>query len=306
MDSLSLILNALIQGAASELAKVTSDATKTAYSALKSYVLGKYPKVPIEQLEKDPADQSTQDFAKLLLEREGLQHDSQVLRLAERLVATIATRDPHIAKLTGNTVSVEGTQIRIQDNRGQLLVGNIIGGDVKFEHHSHFEAALRPMDRVTSFRRSPAYSTLAATAPPLNFPIAPTVTAFLTIIPIVIALRVAPERGFDGWQIILLPFVAAFFWAAYKLVAHFSVELRGIPGIVTNKNQPEKGMNSIELKTESGETIRIECEGQKINSIGIGDMGVAFVSGANLLVEFRRYDEPVAAVRASQSNARST
>ena len=78
MDPISMIVMALVTGAAAALKPVTEQAIKDAYAGIKGLIQRKYGSVNVTMLEADPASKSRQDVIKQDLEKTNAKQDGQV------------------------------------------------------------------------------------------------------------------------------------------------------------------------------------------------------------------------------------
>lgn len=117
MDPLSLLLNAIVAGAAAALKPTAQQAVKDAYEAFKSLVKRKFSRIEIESLERDPTSKKRQDLVREDLEKSGDLSDREVLALAQRVLATVATHEPSAATDAGITIEDlrAGASVNLED-----------------------------------------------------------------------------------------------------------------------------------------------------------------------------------------------
>jgi hypothetical protein len=117
MDPVSLIVTALITGAAAGLQPTATNIIKDAYAGLKALIKRKYERVSVEVLENDPADKARQDIVKKDLERTNAAKDEELLHQAQIVLAAIEKYAPEAAGSVG--VDLEdvkvGASVKIKD-----------------------------------------------------------------------------------------------------------------------------------------------------------------------------------------------
>lgn len=90
MDPLSVLLTALISGAAAGLRPTVTQAVKDAYGAVKAHLQERYSDVSVDQLEKDPSSAARQGVLKEELGDADAASDKDLLALTRRLLNQIA------------------------------------------------------------------------------------------------------------------------------------------------------------------------------------------------------------------------
>ena len=101
MDPISIIVTALVAGAATALKPITEQAIKDAYAGMKGLIQRKYGRVDVAVLETDPASQARQAVVKEDLERTGAGQDEEVLREAKALLDAIQAHASNVPKAVG-------------------------------------------------------------------------------------------------------------------------------------------------------------------------------------------------------------
>jgi hypothetical protein len=89
MDPISIIVTALIAGAAAALKPMTEQAIKDAYTGMKGLIQRKFGRVDVAVLETDPASKMRQGVLKEDLEKAGAGQDEELLREAKALLEAV-------------------------------------------------------------------------------------------------------------------------------------------------------------------------------------------------------------------------
>jgi hypothetical protein len=123
MDPLTLILSAILAGAAAAAKPTAEQVVKDAYAGLKTVIESLWKRVDLRTIEQDPASKSRQAVLREDLEKVGNVAEPQVLAQARKVVEVVAKADPEAARAAGiliedldagasvtieNTVSEEG------------------------------------------------------------------------------------------------------------------------------------------------------------------------------------------------------
>lgn len=140
MDPISIIVMALVTGAATALKPTTEQAIKDAYAGLKGLIQRKFGRVNVTVLETDPASKMRQGVIKEDLEKAGAAQDEELLRTAKALLDAIQTHAPNVptavgidledikgASLTAERILAEGSHAT-----GVKVKGADIQGDIRF------------------------------------------------------------------------------------------------------------------------------------------------------------------------------
>jgi hypothetical protein len=101
MDPISIIVMALVSGAAAALKPTTEQAIKDAYAGIKGLIQRKFGRVDVAVLETDPASKARQAVVQEDLEKAGAGQDVEVLRQAKALLDAIQTHAPEVPKSVG-------------------------------------------------------------------------------------------------------------------------------------------------------------------------------------------------------------
>jgi len=92
MDTVSMIVAALVSGIIAGLRSTSERAVKDGYMALRTVILNKYQKVSIAQLEENPNSTARQAVVEEDLRRAGAEHDEETLQLAQELISLIESQ----------------------------------------------------------------------------------------------------------------------------------------------------------------------------------------------------------------------
>jgi hypothetical protein len=101
MDPISIIITALVTGAAAALKPTTEQVIKDAYAGLKALICRKYERVNLSMLESDPTSQARQAVVKEDFEETSVRQDADVLQQAKALLDAIQTHAPEVPKAVG-------------------------------------------------------------------------------------------------------------------------------------------------------------------------------------------------------------
>lgn len=101
MDPVSMIVMALVSGAAAALKPTAEAAIKDAYSGIKKLILDKYKKVSVDLIESDPASKSRQAVVQEDLEKTGAGQDVELLQKAEAVLNAVQNNAPEAAMAVG-------------------------------------------------------------------------------------------------------------------------------------------------------------------------------------------------------------
>src|SRR5260370_3897391 len=100
MDPISIIVMALVSGAAAALKPTTEQAIKDAYAGIKGLIQRKFRRVDVAVLETDPASKARQAVVQQDLEKAGAGQDENLLRKAQSLLDAIQTHSPDVPNST--------------------------------------------------------------------------------------------------------------------------------------------------------------------------------------------------------------
>ena len=140
MDPISIIVMALVSGAAAALKPTTEQAIKDAYAGIKELIQRKFGRVDVAVLETDPASKARQVVVQEDLEKAGAGQDEELLRAAKALLDAIKTHASDVpqavgldledikgASLTAERILAEGSHAT-----GVKIKGADIQGDFRF------------------------------------------------------------------------------------------------------------------------------------------------------------------------------
>jgi hypothetical protein len=140
MDPISIIVMALVSGAAAALKPTTEQAIKDAYVGLKGLIQRKFGHVDVAVLETDPASKKRQAVVQEDLEKAGAGQDAELLREAKALLDTIQTHAPDVPKAVGlDLQDIKGASLTAErilaegpNATGVRVKGADIQGDIRF------------------------------------------------------------------------------------------------------------------------------------------------------------------------------
>jgi hypothetical protein len=101
MDPVSMIVMALVTGAAAALKPTAEAVIKDAYAGIKRLIQDKYKAVSVDLIESDPASKSRQAVVQEDLEKAGAGQDVEVLQLATALLDAVQSKAPEAAGAVG-------------------------------------------------------------------------------------------------------------------------------------------------------------------------------------------------------------
>jgi hypothetical protein len=140
MDPISIIVMALVTGAATALKPMAEQAVKDAYASLKGLLQRKYGSVNVNMLETDPASKPRQEIVKEDLEKTDARQDEQLLREAKALLDAVQVHASSLPQavgldlqdITGASLSAEHILAQGSRATGLKAKGLDIKGDIKF------------------------------------------------------------------------------------------------------------------------------------------------------------------------------
>jgi hypothetical protein len=119
MDPISMIVMALVTGAAAALKPMTEQTIKDAYAGVKGLIQRKYRSVNVTMLEADPASKSRQDVIKEDLEKTNAKQDEELLHHSQALLDAIQTHAPDVPRSVG--IDLKDIKVATSLNVGMLL-----------------------------------------------------------------------------------------------------------------------------------------------------------------------------------------
>ncbi len=138
MDPISIIVIALVTGAAAGLKPTAERFVKDAYAGIKAMIQRKYERVGIDMLEKHPASEANQSIVKQDLEKAGASSDTELLSQAKIVLDTIMHYDPQAFAAVGvDLEDIKGASLTIDDivasGTGVKIKKADIDGDIKIK-----------------------------------------------------------------------------------------------------------------------------------------------------------------------------
>lgn len=114
MDPVTIIVSALVLGAAAGLRPTAEQAVKDSYEALKRLIRDRYQRAQpaVEMVEQDPEEEAFREAARKALAREGAGEDEALLRQANEVIQTV---DAH-ARQTAAAVNINLSELKVQAN----------------------------------------------------------------------------------------------------------------------------------------------------------------------------------------------
>jgi hypothetical protein len=101
MDPISIIIMALVSGAAAALKPTTEQAIKDTYAGITGLIQRKFGRVDVAVLETDPASKARQAVVQEDLEKAGAGQDEELLRRAKALLDAIQAHAPDVPRAVG-------------------------------------------------------------------------------------------------------------------------------------------------------------------------------------------------------------
>ena len=122
MDPVSVVVTALVAGAAAGVKPAAEQAVKDAYAGLKTLIQRKWQHVSISQLEANPTSEARQAVVKEDLAQANAAEDRDLLTAADKVLDAVAQHAPEVAKSIG---------VRLEDIKsgGSLRVRDVVAGD---------------------------------------------------------------------------------------------------------------------------------------------------------------------------------
>jgi len=110
------IVTALALGAANALKDVSSQAVRDSYAALKALIQRKYERVPLAQLEENPASKARRAVVQEELVAAGAEEDKELLEHTKAVVDAVSEHAPETAAAIGvDLADIKGGTLRIAD-----------------------------------------------------------------------------------------------------------------------------------------------------------------------------------------------
>lgn len=133
MDPISLIVTALVAGAAAGLKPTAEQAVKDAYAGLKALIQHNYTAVvpSVEQLENNPESKARRAVVEEDLSKTGADGDAKLLMQANAMLDAVKTHDLEAARVVGVSLKdIEGATLRLNEILAQGT-GPVTGVEIK-------------------------------------------------------------------------------------------------------------------------------------------------------------------------------
>lgn len=119
MEPVTLVVAAIAAGAAAALKDTASQAVRDAYAAVKAVLHKRYTGVDVRPVEQKPASLPKRESLEEDLAAAGAQTDTELARLAQRLLDEIERHDPAAGRSVGVDISgLKAAALRIHDVQG--------------------------------------------------------------------------------------------------------------------------------------------------------------------------------------------
>jgi len=105
MEPISLLLTAIVSGAAAALEPTAGKAVKDAYEGLKHLIKKKWGGISLETVEQNPKSEPRREVLKEDLENAKAAHDEEVLAKAQELIRAVKEHAPQAAQAAGITIA---------------------------------------------------------------------------------------------------------------------------------------------------------------------------------------------------------
>ena len=127
MDPISLIVTALVAGAAAGAKPTAERAVKDAYEGIKTLIKRKFGSANIDLVEEDPTSQGRQQVLEEDLRKAGAGDDADVLEQAKVLLEALRKMDPQDAAGVGvNLEEIKGASLEID-----TVIASRVGVDLR-------------------------------------------------------------------------------------------------------------------------------------------------------------------------------
>jgi hypothetical protein len=130
MEPISLLVTAIVSGAAAALDGTAKQAVKDAYEGLKTLIRRKWGDVNVESVERDPKSVARREVLKEDLAKAGGTPDAQVLQQAQEVIRAVKEHAPQAAQGVGISLSeLEAAgSVNISDLTGNISVKGVKAG----------------------------------------------------------------------------------------------------------------------------------------------------------------------------------
>lgn len=135
MDPITIIVSAVVAGAAAALHETAAEAVKDAYNGFRALVVRKFGsqggvETAVEQLDQDPEGTVWQAALEDSLGKAGADKDEEVLAQAQQLLDLLeAEGTSYVATLRGSGAIAQGSGAKAVGERGVMVGGNV-GGSI--------------------------------------------------------------------------------------------------------------------------------------------------------------------------------
>lgn len=109
MDPISMIVAALVAGAAAALKPTAEAAIKDAYAGIKTLIKDKYKGINVDLIESDPSSISRQTL-KEDIEKAGAGNDEEILRQAKKLLDVVQSHESSLAAAAAVGIDLKDIQ----------------------------------------------------------------------------------------------------------------------------------------------------------------------------------------------------
>lgn len=116
MDPITIIVTALVAGAAAGLKPTAEQVVKDAYEGIKTLIKRKYARVSVDNLEGDPASEARKSVVREDLQKAGAAEDAELLVEARKVLDTVREYAPKAAAEVGVSIEdLEAGSLRVRD-----------------------------------------------------------------------------------------------------------------------------------------------------------------------------------------------
>jgi hypothetical protein len=136
MDPITIILTALVTGAAAGLKPTAEQVVKDAYSGFKTFIKSKYTRVSVDNLEADPASEARKRVVREDLEKANAGNDAELLLQAKAVLDAVREHAPAAAREVGVDIadlkaqSLRVVNIIVQTGTGVSIRDTEVSGPV--------------------------------------------------------------------------------------------------------------------------------------------------------------------------------
>lgn len=137
MDPVTIILTALVAGAAAGLKPTAEQVVKDAYEGIKALIKRKYARVSVDNLEGDPASEARKSVVREDLQKANAGEDAELLVQAQAVLDAVRQHAPEAAAAVGVSIeeleagSVHVRDITVSTGTGVSIRKAKVAGDVE-------------------------------------------------------------------------------------------------------------------------------------------------------------------------------